>query len=70
MCPPLNIDTPPPETTAPEGWPSCRVCGCWELNACWHKELGPCWWVESDLCSHCKSKADAVTAASTERIAA
>lgn len=27
----------------------CRICGCWELEAC---EDG-CWWVEADLCSSC-----------------
>ena len=41
---------------APEGWPTCRVCGCWELDACWDDEAGPCWWVEEDLCSHCAAK--------------
>lgn len=38
---------------APQGWPVCRVCGCWEFNACWDDEVGACWWVEADLCSHC-----------------
>ncbi|MXY64095.1 MAG: hypothetical protein F4206_16880 [Gammaproteobacteria bacterium] len=38
---------------APPGWRSCRECGCWEYNACWHEELGACWWVKEDLCSHC-----------------
>lgn len=28
---------------------TCRVCGCWELNAC----NGGCSWVEADLCSAC-----------------
>lgn len=28
---------------------TCRICGCWELNAC---GTG-CWWVETDLCSSC-----------------
>ena len=28
---------------------TCRVCGCWELEAC---DSG-CWWVSSDLCSSC-----------------
>lgn len=37
---------------APEGWPTCRVCGCWEYNAC---EDG-CSWVEPDLCSACVGK--------------
>jgi len=31
----------------------CRVCGCWELQAC----EGGCSWVEPDLCSKCKPKA-------------
>lgn len=31
----------------------CRKCGCTETTACWHDKLGPCWWVEADLCSHC-----------------
>lgn len=30
----------------------CRVCGCTQNNAC---EEG-CYWVESDLCSHCAGK--------------
>ena len=37
----------------PEGWRSCRICGGWEYDACWHGDLGPCWWVEADLCSGC-----------------
>jgi hypothetical protein len=39
----------------PEGARTCRVCGCWEYNACWDDEIGACWWVEDDLCSHCVS---------------
>lgn len=27
----------------------CRICGCWELEAC----DGGCWWVADDLCSRC-----------------
>lgn len=38
---------------APEGWPACRSCGCWQHAACWDEEAGACWWVEPDLCSHC-----------------
>ena len=38
---------------APEGARMCRVCGCWEYAACWDEDLGACWWVEDDLCSHC-----------------
>ncbi len=28
---------------------TCRICGCWELEAC----EGSCWWVAADLCSSC-----------------
>ena len=45
-----------PRAPAPEGAPTCRVCGCWELGACWDDERGACWWVEPDLCSHCEGK--------------
>ena len=38
---------------APEGWPTCRKCGCWEYDACCDDVGGACWWVEDDLCSHC-----------------
>lgn len=31
----------------------CRVCGCREYDACFDPLLGPCWWVEEDLCSRC-----------------
>lgn len=31
----------------------CRVCGCTDNQACHHPNLGNCWWVEEDLCSHC-----------------
>lgn len=33
---------------------TCRVCGCTENDACYHPKGGSCWWVEADLCSHCK----------------
>ncbi|MDB5447604.1 MAG: hypothetical protein JWQ97_2921 [Phenylobacterium sp.] len=32
---------------------TCRVCGCWEMEAC----DGGCWWVEDDLCSACEPEA-------------
>ena len=32
----------------------CRVCGCYDLDACVHEKHGNCYWVENDLCSHCK----------------
>lgn len=46
-----------PLPPAPEGWPTCRECGCWEFSACWDDEAGACWWVEPDLCSHCAGSA-------------
>ena len=49
---PTTLESPFP-TQAPPGWPSCRECGCWDWNACWHEDVGACWWVEPDLCSHC-----------------
>lgn len=33
---------------------TCRQCGCNEFDACYHPKLGNCWWIEDDLCSHCK----------------
>lgn len=33
----------------------CLKCGCTENNACISPEFGPCWWVEENLCSHCKN---------------
>jgi hypothetical protein len=32
---------------------SCRVCGCHNDDACFHTQLGNCWWIDHDLCSHC-----------------
>ena len=34
--------------------PACRVCGCTDRNACL-TSTGPCYWVESDLCSACEA---------------
>ncbi|MHA6685354.1 hypothetical protein [Mesorhizobium sp. A556] len=31
----------------------CKKCGCYENDACYGDETGPCWWVEKDLCSAC-----------------
>lgn len=31
----------------------CRICGCWELEAC----DGGCAWAEADLCTACEGKA-------------
>ena len=42
------------DSERPEGWPSCRVCGCWEYDSCWDEDQGvACSWVEPDLCSRC-----------------
>ena len=38
---------------APSGERSCRVCGCWEWDACWTTQRGACWWEQADLCSFC-----------------
>lgn len=32
----------------------CHKCGCNNDAACWHADFGNCWWVETDLCSHCE----------------
>ena len=32
-----------------KGRRACRICGCWELEAC----SGGCFWVAQDLCSQC-----------------
>lgn len=39
---------------------TCRACGCTEPNACINHVDGACWWVEPDLCSHCKLTAAAL----------
>lgn len=36
----------------------CRVCGCWELQAC----ADGCSWVEPDLCSRCAPTPNTTTA--------
>ena len=48
-----------PRLPAPEGWATCRNCGCWEYDACWDEEMGACWWVDEELCSHCDGKGGA-----------
>lgn len=37
---------------------ACRRCGCTDMKACVDDKLGPCWWVEDDLCSHCAFKSN------------
>lgn len=34
----------------------CRVCGCSDDSACYSEEMGFCWWIEKDLCSHCDAE--------------
>jgi len=34
----------------------CRICGCSDDNACYNDDMGICWWVEKDLCSHCDAE--------------
>ena len=48
-----TMERPP----APDGWPTCRGCGCWDLAACWDEDVGACSWIEPDLCSHCAAGA-------------
>jgi hypothetical protein len=31
----------------------CLACGCTEKDACFDIDLGLCWWVGNNLCSHC-----------------
>lgn len=35
--------------------PTCRICGCWEFQAC----PPTCSWIEPDLCSACAGGPDA-----------
>ena len=38
----------------------CRVCGCTDMNPCYHPDHGNCWWVDDEhtLCSHCADLCD------------
>jgi activating signal cointegrator 1 len=36
----------------------CLKCGCTQNDACFMDEVGPCWWVGENLCSHCKPVAN------------
>lgn len=38
----------------------CRGCGCTQNNACMTED-GPCYWVETDLCSACAPPIDSMT---------
>jgi hypothetical protein len=50
---------------------TCRVCGCTEMDPCTVfagdnvllSEIGPCAWVEPDLCDNCDRLIDAAAAA-------
>ena len=33
---------------------TCRVCGCTDDHACVGLLVGPCYWIEPDLCSSCR----------------
>jgi len=56
MNPPGGWLHPPRERTesaeVPANLPRCRVCGCWDGDACINHE-GACHWVERTLCSAC-----------------
>lgn len=47
-----------PREHVPDGWPRCRVCGCWEYDPCVGADELPCHWAEADLCSECAGEAD------------
>lgn len=32
----------------------CRKCGCTQEDSCVDKKGNPCYWVEPNLCSHCR----------------
>lgn len=49
----------------PPGVPICRECGCWHEDACWHDEIGPCEWIEPDLCSFCCDAEDKAASPTT-----
>ena len=36
--------------------PHCRVCGCWDCDACVDDDDEPCGWAEDDLCTACAGK--------------
>ena len=33
----------------------CKMCGCTDVDPCYHPDHGTCWWVDEthELCSHC-----------------
>lgn len=43
----------PPVCRHPEPVQACRVCGCWQYDACLDENGEPCHWAEADLCSVC-----------------
>lgn len=55
-------------------WQYCRQCGCTEMMACEHTQLGSCWWTQEatptqgPLCSHCElENQKKITAADIQR---
>ena len=53
------------QRTAPPGVPVCRECGCWQEDACWNDDIGPCEWIEPDLCGFCCTPADSPSSSTT-----
>ena len=47
---------------SPLGVRKCRVCGCWEFDACLDAFFGACRWVEPDLCSGCDAPGETESA--------
>ena len=39
---------------------TCRVCGCTDQSACFNEDMGFCWWVGPELCSHCDPETVAI----------
>ena len=48
-----SVALPPPVCHHPEPVQACRVCGCWQFDACVTEDEEPCHWAETDLCSCC-----------------
>ena len=49
----LSFAPLPPACRHPEPVQTCRVCGCWQYDACLGENGETCHWVEADLCSAC-----------------
>lgn len=59
-----TLDFNPRSSGDPEDVPTCRVCGCTDLNCeqCVDRTGGPCSWAAEDLCSACDALPEKVLA--------